>query len=604
MSIKAKDKIVKITQNPFGFVTSADGKGLIKGNNDELSFYQEIKTFLELNDYELKKHQNYQTTLFPNDNKSFMKMFYDGVNNDILDKNIFKRRIMGIVSYYSSAKKELIPEIKSKEVIQIPMSDYQFDKYSIIRKEEIDRDKKKKQPKTVKGTDAFSVNSSYRAYSRMLCQFVFPEDIPRPFKGDAKDLELDEDILTILSELKIKYDSLIRNSKSVEKKEELKTEFKEEERKIKSSSKDYDRRLKETLKILDRRRDEFLKVEERKDIGLKKFSPKYADIIEKIKKVKGNKFIYTEYKTSEGVGILSISLKANGYAPLLVKKDEEGDFILDIKEEDKEKPKFALWQGDEESDIILRVFNNLWDTLPDKIQRQLEELGTNNMRGEILEILMTTKQGAEGLNTKNVRQLFVVEPYWNPVRLDQVVGRAVRIASHLELPEKDRNVEIYIYLSKATKKQLKSNVSMANDFEGNTSDEVLFKIAERKRDIMNVMLHMMKESAIDCSLNLADNIVTNPELKCLNLGEVDSRNSYSSTPDILDELKEQEQETRVNRVKKTFKTLTIKKDGKVIKLSRLGDKIYDYLVVETGLPGQPIGKIVRNANGKEIIKLY
>ena len=73
------------------------------------------------------------------------------------------------------------------------------------------------------------------------------------------------------------------------------------------------------------------------------------------------------------------------------------------------------------------------------------------MRGEVLEVLMTTKQGAEGLNTKNVRQLFVVEPYWNPVRLDQVVGRAVRINSHLELPEKDRNVEIYIYLSKATK---------------------------------------------------------------------------------------------------------------------------------------------------------
>ena len=40
---------------------------------------------------------------------------------------------------------------------------------------------------------------------------------------------------------------------------------------------------------------------------------------------------------------------------------------------------------------------------------------------------MTTKQGAEGLNTKNVRQLHVVEPYWNPVRLDQVIGRAVEL---------------------------------------------------------------------------------------------------------------------------------------------------------------------------------
>ena len=34
----------------------------------------------------------------------------------------------------------------------------------------------------------------------MSCQFVFPEDIPRPFKGDLKDLELEDDEL----ELKIK----------------------------------------------------------------------------------------------------------------------------------------------------------------------------------------------------------------------------------------------------------------------------------------------------------------------------------------------------------------------------------------------------------------
>ena len=111
---------------------------------------------------------------------------------------------------------------------------------------------------------------------------------------------------------------------------------------------------------------------------------------------------------------------------------------------------------------------------------------------------MTTKQGAEGLNTRNVRQVHVVEPYWNPVRLDQVIGRAVRVNSHLQLP-KDRNVDIYIYLSKATKSQLKKNVTIMNDFGGMTSDEVLFDIAERKRKIMNILLGMMKDSAIDCA---------------------------------------------------------------------------------------------------------
>ena len=615
--IKSKDKIVKVTQNPQGFINSKDGRGLIKGDNslDANGFRDLLNEKLTTISIEMKNHKVLKNTLFPNNNKDFMRMFYDSNKNDILDKQLFKRRIMGMVSYYSSARKELVPEIKSREIIEIPMSDYQFDKYSVIRKEEIDRDKdKKKKPDGDKGKkkpeggkkkedDIFSVSSSYRAYSRMMCQFVFPEDVPRPYKGDAEDLELDDDVSQLLAEVDIKYEKLIMDAKKQSDKEELRKDLKIEQRRLKASSKGYEKRLQSALQTLDKKRDELLKIEDKKETGLKKYSPKYADIIEKIKKVKGNKFIYTEYKTSEGVGILSIALKANGYSPLKVKKDSEGDWILDMTEEDKKRPKFALWSGDETSDIILRIFNNLWDTLSDKLQRQLRELSKDNMRGDVLEILMTTKQGAEGLNTKNVRQLYVVEPYWNPVRLDQVVGRAVRIGSHLELPMKDRNVEIYIYLAKATKKQLKNNVTMMNDFGGLTSDQVLFDIAERKRAIMNVMLGMMQESSIDCSLNLADNIVTNPDLKCLNLGEALSRDSYSSAPAIEDELKEKEQESRVQRVAKTFKTLQFKRGGKVMKVSRLGDKIYDYDLVENGLPGQPIGFIVRNADGKETIKL-
>ena len=200
-----------------------------------------------------------------------MSMFYDQTHNDINDQNMFMRRIMGMVSFYSSARKELVPDIKSSEIINMPMSDYQFDKYS-VRKEEIDRDKRKKKPTSVKDEDAFSVNSSYRAYSRMLCQFVFPEDIPRPFKGDAQDLEMDEDVVTRLSEIKIDFEKRIRKAKTTAEKEALKKEHKEVERKVKASSKDYERRLNQALKTLDRRRAEFLQVEERKDKGLKKYS--------------------------------------------------------------------------------------------------------------------------------------------------------------------------------------------------------------------------------------------------------------------------------------------------------------------------------------------
>ena len=43
--------------------------------------------------------------------------------------------------------------------------------------------------------------------------------------------------------------------------------------------------------------------------------------------------------------------------------------------------------------------------------------------GEIIKVFMITASGAEGINLKNTR--FVrTEPYWHPVRQDQVIGRA------------------------------------------------------------------------------------------------------------------------------------------------------------------------------------
>ena len=37
---------------------------------------------------------------------------------------------------------------------------------------------------------------------------------------------------------------------------------------------------------------------------------------------------------------------------------------------------------------------------------------------------------------------------------------------------------------------------------------------------MNIILGIIKDSAIDCSLNLSDNIKTNKGIKCVNFGSI------------------------------------------------------------------------------------
>ena len=91
-------------------------------------------------------------------------------------------------------------------------------------------------------------------------------------------------------------------------------------------------------------------------------------------------------------------------------------------------------------------------------------------------------------------------------------------------------------------------------------------------------------------LHLADNIEDDPNIKCVNMGEIQDRNSYASTIDIKDELKEKERKTREKTIVQRFKTLQIKRNGIPYKISRMDDKIYDYERVESE-DRNPIGYI-------------
>ena len=53
--------------------------------------------------------------------------------------------------------------------------------------------------------------------------------------------------------------------------------------------------------------------------------------------------------------------------------------------------------------------------------------------------------GAEGLDFKFIRQVHILEPWYNMNRIEQIIGRGVRNLSHCLLPFEERNVEIYMH---------------------------------------------------------------------------------------------------------------------------------------------------------------
>jgi len=660
--IDKRNKRIKLTKIQEGFENTGNGVKKSELNINDESFVDIMTQLFSDNGYVSKISLERQTA-FPNNEEEFMSLFYDEARNKVKNPKLFQSRILGLVSYYKTQNKELLPTVTKNEVLEVPMSDYQFLKYSIVRKDEIDQEKQSKNKGKGEAKakaksdnddgDLFGSKSSYRAYSRMHCSFVFPEEIPRPTPGD---LVLKEAIKTMgkeskkeyyeqlkqsmvekskvdieLTQLKTKLDLLQKtnanNNEIVGVKEKI-TELEDISKRIqdfeaepdpeydvddmqgevktedKKLMKNYEQAKEKTLKKLDDEKANYLEANETNK--LLKYSPKYNLIVDKIKEVNGLSFIYTEYRTLEGIATLEIVLKANGYAPFLIEKNGDDDFVQVFENpEDVDKPKYALWGGDEEtSDIIRKVYNNDFEELPFSLKRQIEESGKNNLRGDVIKVLMTTKTGAEGIDLHNVRQVHIIEPFWNPVRTKQVKGRAVRVGSHVQLPPKDRTVEIYTYLATFTKPQLKSDKQIASDKGGITSDQVLYDISMRKLEVMEDFLKLIKEVAVDCNLNYEEINDDKEQLTCFSYGSKPLR-EYSYVPNITEEHGdfERERRTKITSWKPVFIKIPIK--GKAVefavKKAPKGEKnyLYNAETFKLGVVGDPIGYFVEQPDGKK-----
>lgn len=177
----------------------------------------------------------------------------------------------------------------------------------------------------------------------------------------------------------------------------------------------------------------------------------------------GLHLVYSQFRTLEGIGIFKLVLEQNGFAQFKLKKDAAGVWQIDIPEEDRGKPTFALYTGTEskdEKELICKIYNGVWNEIPPSLSRELREIANNNNTGEIIKVFMITASGSEGINLRNTRYVHVMEPYWHPARIEQVIGRARRICSHKDLPEALQTVEVFIYLMTFSREQLLSDASI------------------------------------------------------------------------------------------------------------------------------------------------
>mgnify|MGYP003320369077 CR=1 FL=1 len=68
----------------------------------------------------------------------------------------------------------------------------------------------------------------------------------------------------------------------------------------------------------------------------------------------------------------------------------------------------------------------------------------DNINGDNIKVIIVSRAGSEGMDFKNIRQMHILDPWYNLNRTNQTIGRAVRNLSHCMLPFKERNVEIFL----------------------------------------------------------------------------------------------------------------------------------------------------------------
>ena len=81
----------------------------------------------------------------------------------------------------------------------------------------------------------------------------------------------------------------------------------------------------------------------------------------------------------------------------------------------------------------MNLFNNDFDNITNEMFKALPK-NPEQLYGKLVKFFCITQSGAEGISLKNVRRVILVEPFWNNVRIEQVIGRAIRSCSHNSSP--------------------------------------------------------------------------------------------------------------------------------------------------------------------------
>jgi len=204
---------------------------------------------------------------------------------------------------------------------------------------------------------------------------------------------------------------------------------------------------------------------------IKKYSSKFGLIMDMLDSSQGVVFVYSNIVES-GARLFSMCLEEHGYESALgnqllgntsgeIKKGSKGKYVL-------------FTSATSDSDIKKAII---------RLKRP------ENSDGSDIRIIVASPKVSEGVDFRFVRQIHVLDPWFNMSRIEQVLGRGLRTCSHSLLDFEQQNCTIYLH------------VCRYEDSTQETLDEYIYRtFVEEKAIKIAKVKKVVMESAMDCDL--------------------------------------------------------------------------------------------------------
>jgi hypothetical protein len=198
---------------------------------------------------------------------------------------------------------------------------------------------------------------------------------------------------------------------------------------------------------------------------LQKYSAKISEICNKI-------------QNSEGIVVIYSQLLEGGVIPVALALESIG-----IKNWNK-----PLLKGSTQKGAYSYCMLTGSPSLSPHSEEAIRLINTpENQSGDKIKVVLITKAASEGVDLKNIRQIHIMDPWWNLNRVEQIIGRGIRLCSHKGLPFEKRNAQIFLY------------TSYIGEME--TVDHYMYRFAEKKAKKIGAITRLLKENAMDCVMN-------------------------------------------------------------------------------------------------------